>query len=228
MGVQDGSAAAWSYAWWLTGDEEAATAAVRAAASRTDMAGVGKGDWLTALLREIRAAVGPVPTMCPASELALLHDIHGLPLDQAAQLVAVDLANARTELAHGRLEALTETVIEPCVHPERLGGLAVGNPTDIAHARQCPSCGRARELLDRGRVELRELAGVAALWDSGGAVIDEVAQSPAPEPPLADAAPPATMGSAPQDDVRSQRQLLAMSLAAVAVLLFLLWVAGGI
>jgi hypothetical protein len=145
---------AYTYAWWLTGEEHAAEAAVRAAAGRVPAA---NGEHLPALLAGVRAAAIAARTMCPASEVALLHDGHGLPLDQAAGVAVVDLSDARTELAHGRLEALHETPTGPFEHPERLGGLAVGNPADVAHARQCDGCGRAQDLLTRGREELRSL-----------------------------------------------------------------------
>lgn len=159
MDASDDTSVASSYAWWLTGDEQAAAAAVQAAVGSPAVRAAAGHQRLAALLAEVRRTAAPAPTMCPASEIALLHDAHGVSLDDAAGLAAVDAADARTELAHGRLEALLETVIEPFVHPERLGGLAIGNPADVAHARQCESCASTRDLLERGRRELRALAG---------------------------------------------------------------------
>jgi hypothetical protein len=152
---QDTVRVAFTYAWWLTGDDDAATAAVRRACTTTDEP--GGDDPVAALLGRIRSNAVSRRTMCPASEVALLHDAHGLPLDAAATVAAVDPADVRTELAHGRLEALRETVRADFPHPERLGGLAVGNPADVAHARQCPGCAQARTLLQRGRAELERL-----------------------------------------------------------------------
>lgn len=160
MDAHDYRSVAYTYAWWLTGDEQAAGAAVRAAVDSPAVLAAAGAERLPALLAAVRATTGPTPSMCPASEVALLHDAHGLDLDAVAGLAAVDRADVRTELAHGRLEALTETVIDPFEHPERLGGLAVGNPADVAHARQCTSCAQTRDLLERGRTELRELAAV--------------------------------------------------------------------
>lgn len=159
MAVEERNLVALAYAWWLTGEEAAARDAADAAAASPRVAAAGYDQQLPALLREVRATA-PARSMCPASELALLHDAHGLPLGQAADLVGLDVADARVELAHGRLEALTETVLDPFAHPERLGGLAVRNPADVAHARQCHSCGQAARLIERGRAELLELAAV--------------------------------------------------------------------
>lgn len=158
--ARDDTSVAYTYAWWLTGDEAAAGDAVRTAFASPGLAGAHGDARLAVLLAEVRSAAAPAPTMCPASEIALLHDAHRVPLDDAGKLAGVDAADVRTELAHGRIEALTQTVIDPFVHPERLGGLAVANPADVAHARQCVSCGHARMLLERGREELRELAVV--------------------------------------------------------------------
>lgn len=149
------AAVAYTYAWWLTGDAEPAAAAVRAALAHRE-----HDDDLARLLRRVRQAAIPSRTMCPASELALLHDRQGLPLDVAATLSDVPEADARTELAHGRLEALLETVDADFTHPERLGGLAVGNPADVAHARQCDSCARVKALLASGRDALCGLPAV--------------------------------------------------------------------
>lgn len=146
---------AFTYAWWLTGDAGAAEAAVRRAWEQVrDLAPEGRA---VALLEAVRTRAIDRPTMCPASELAVLHDAHGLDLPEAARLCRVDLADARVELAHGRLEALLETVREPFAHPERLGGLAVGNPPDVAHARQCDNCATVERLLRQGRDTLREI-----------------------------------------------------------------------
>lgn len=167
MAVHDTSASAppdeaLAYAWWLTGDPQTASAAVRRAAASPAVTDAGPDERLTVLLRAVRDVAAPAPTMCPASELALLHDGHGLALDVAARVAAIDDADARTELAHGRLEALPETVVDPFSHPERLGGLAVGNPADVAHTRQCDSCRQARQLVLRGRTEVRRLAAPVA------------------------------------------------------------------
>lgn len=173
MGAEDRTAAALAYAWWLTGEEDAARNAVRVATASPHVAAAGYDEHMPTLLREVRTAAPP-PTMCPASELALLHDAHGLPLEVAARLVGLPAADARVELAHGRLEALAETVLDPFVHPERLGGLAVRNPADVAHARQCPSCAEAAHLIERGREELLDLAAMP---------VDAHPQPPAPAEP---------------------------------------------
>lgn len=222
MSAHDASAAAFTYAWWLTGDKQMAAAAVRAAAESPDVLAAGYDDRLAALLREVRAAAVPAPTMCPASEVALLHDVHGLELEDAAAVAAVDAADARTELAHGRLEALTETVIDACEHPERLGGLAVGNPPDVAHARQCRSCGRARELLDRGRAELRDFADVTGPRFFND-VEDELADAGQALRSIPGATPGAVSGAG-----ASRWRLLGMAAAAVVVVaLVLLFAFGG-
>lgn len=180
---------AFTYAWWLTGDDAAAEAAVREAALRlpattTATGGGEQGEAGTdarvaALLRVVRVLAAPERTMCPASELALLHDGQCLPLDLAAELAEIPTADVRIELAHGRLEALRQTVTTPFEHPERLGGLAVGNPADIAHSRVCPGCADALELLRRGRQELSALpritppaALLAALAGLDGEAVD--------------------------------------------------------
>lgn len=164
-------AVALDYGWWLTGDRDAARRAVRRAlAGGLDGVGgsgsageppAGGGDGFEALLRRVRAAAVDGPTLCPASELTLLHDGHAVPLDVAASLVGVEPADARTELAHGRLEALTDLPERPLAHPERLGGLAVGNPADVAHARQCADCTDVRRMLLRGRAEVTALPRAA-------------------------------------------------------------------
>lgn len=145
------------YGWWLTGDLDVARAVVDQALAASRVQPGNDGDDLERLLRQVREAAGAAPTLCPASELALLHDGHALPLDIAASLAGVLPADARTELAHGRLEALPDLPGRPLAHPERLGGLAVGNPADVAHARQCADCGTLRALLLRGRAEVADL-----------------------------------------------------------------------
>lgn len=152
------STSGFEYAWWLTGDSHSAAEAVRAAAGDASIP-IGREPVRleTLLLRVRAAAVQSATMMCPASEVALLHDRLGVPLDTAAALAGVDDDEARTELAHGRLEALGDNPALPLRHPERLGGLAVANPDDVAHARQCESCGAVRQLLARGRQEIRAL-----------------------------------------------------------------------
>ena len=144
----DRTKVAYDYAWWLTGDDAKAAHAVRT---------INGAHELPDVLASIRATAIDERTMCPASELALLHDRAQLPLDQAAQIAVIDPAEARTELAHGRLEALEVTVDGSFVHPERLGGLAVGNPADVAHARTCDDCARALEALREGRAALEAI-----------------------------------------------------------------------
>lgn len=145
------------YAWWLTGDPEAAAEAVRCAGEDPRVRNARGPVGVETLLSSVRAAAVRSATMCPASEVALLHDRLGVALDAAASLVGVDDREALTELAHGRLEALPDTPGFPLRHPERLGGLAVANPDDVAHARQCENCGAVRQLLARGRQEIRLL-----------------------------------------------------------------------
>ena len=139
---------AYDYAWWLTGDDDQAARAVQTFERITD---------LPDALATIRLNAIDERTMCPASELALLHDRALLPLDQAARIAVVPEADARTELAHGRLEALEATVDSAFVHPERLGGLAVANPADVAHARTCDDCASALESLREGRAALEAI-----------------------------------------------------------------------
>lgn len=180
---------AFTYAWWLTGDPGAAESAVRQAAATID-ADAPAGGRRVALLEAVRAGAIQERTMCPASELAILHDAQGLDLPDAARLARIDPADARVELAHGRLEALLETVREPFAHPERLGGLAVGNPPDVAHSRQCDSCADVLRLLGAGRDALRDIpppptpAELIALIGGG-------------EPAAADTPEPATEGAEP-------------------------------
>lgn len=194
------TAAAFTYAWWLTGEDEAAARTVRAAAASRDVGESNGGQRLRAVLKAVRDTAAD-RTMCPASELALLHDGQGLDLLGAAQLAGVDPADAGVELAHGRLEALPESVAA-FAHPERLGGLALGNPPDVAHARQCGACGHARELLERGRRELRDLAVVAV------------------PPPLARLAEDEDVEPAAAADV-SQGRLLSLLGAALVVALLI-------
>jgi hypothetical protein len=177
--------AAYTYAWWLTGDDDAAVGAIRAAFGRLAEAGEGDGPPLTVLMRGVRAHVGDLRPMCPASELALLHDGLDVELGAAAELAGVPSDDVTVALAHGRLEGLLETVREDFEHPERLGGLAVGNPADIAHARQCPSCARGRTLLERGRNELREVVAVSA---PAGLLAELAGEAPTAAPAPAEAA----------------------------------------
>ncbi|MGI8575315.1 MAG: hypothetical protein ACR2MA_08225 [Egibacteraceae bacterium] len=142
---------AYTYAWWLTGNESDAERALREGAASLSR----RDEGLLPLLAAVRSAAGE-RTMCPASELALLHDLEGLELPEAAGIVAIEPPDAPTELAHGRLEALEHPLSE-IEHPERLGGLAVGNPADVAHARQCDGCGRVRGQLSEGRKSIKQL-----------------------------------------------------------------------
>lgn len=161
MIIEDGEAGlAYTYAWWLTGDDERARAAVLAAVARPEVPGADDALRVEILLRRVRAAAVEQPTMCPASELALLHDGIGLPLDSAAGLAEIDSREARTELAHGRLEALGASDEVEVVEPERLGGLAVGNPADVAATRQNPKLAALRDMILRGRDELVTLSPV--------------------------------------------------------------------
>lgn len=219
---------AFTYAWWLTGDETAAVAAVRAATANPAVTAAAPDRRREVLLREVRATAAPTPTMCPASEVALLHDVHGLGLEEAAGLAAVDPADARTELAHGRLEALLETVIDPFVHPERIGGLAVSNPADVAHARQCDNCAQARALLEQGRAELRLLGSrpvpeALARWPD----LAEARGTAEPAAETETAEPAEATGTAGTvAPGRTRRRLLTVALAAVAVLATVLLIAG--
>lgn len=151
---------AYTYAWWLTGSTSAARTAVLAAVDRPDVPGADDDLRVEILLRRTRAAAIAEPTMCPASELALLHDAIGLGLDAAAGLAKIDARDARTELAHGRLEALDAGVEFEITEPERLGGLAVSNPADVAAARQNPQLAALRDAILRGRDELMEVSQV--------------------------------------------------------------------
>lgn len=191
---------AYTYAWWLTGDDRAARTAVMTAVDRPDIPGADPMLRLEILLRRVRAAAVSAPTMCPASELALLHDAIGLGLDSAAGLAMIDAREARTELAHGRLEALGPEADFEVVEPERLGGLAVGNPADVAAARQNPQLGVLREMILRGRDELVDVSRVTVPAD----LLDAVANrrpGPIDETPMEedwfDVVPP----EAPADDV---------------------------
>ncbi len=145
---------AYTYAWWLTGSDSAARTAVLAAVDRPDVPGADPELRQEILLRRVRAAAVAAPTMCPASELALLHDAIGLGLDSAAGLALIDAREARTELAHGRLEALGPDATFEITEPHRLGGLAVGNPADVAAARQNDKLAALREAILQGRDEL--------------------------------------------------------------------------
>ena len=201
----DVTAAAFAYAWWLTGDEARAEQAVRAALAASP-SGSGEAPADTpGLLRAVRAAAISSPTMCPASELTLLHDVHGLALGEAAELVTIDARDARTELAHGRLEALPETVEGDVAHPERLGGLAVGNPADVAHARQCTECGEVMALLERGRDELTELAQQAPPPPPAG-LGEPVAPGSEPTSEAASPAAPSPAGAAASEEPSSAEQ----------------------
>jgi hypothetical protein len=155
MAAQEAVVTAYTYAWWLSGEDRTAEDAVRTAVLRHRA--TKDPQRLEALLREVRNLAVSGPTMSPAAELALLHDHLGTELDVAARLAEIALAEAREALARGRLEALERRVEEPFEHPDRLGGLAVGNPGDINHARQCDSCAHARQLLVAGRRELHDL-----------------------------------------------------------------------
>lgn len=176
---------AFTYAWWLTGDTDSAEAAVQRAVAELNLE-ADQEPGRAQLLAAIRTNAIEQPTMCPASELAVLHDSHGLDLIEAAHLLALDPNDATTQLANGRLEALSETVREPFAHPERLGGLAVSNPSDVAHARRCDSCATAARLLDQGRDALREIPAPAtpptlqALWSA--AAVTETLDVPVPSP----------------------------------------------
>ena len=169
-------ALAYTYAWWLTGSEQAARSAVLAAVGRPEVPGADPQLRIEILLRRVRSAAVSAPTMCPASELALLHDAIGIGLDSAAGLVHVDAKEARTELAHGRLEALGPEAEFEITQPERLGGLAVGNPADVAAARQNESLRHLREMILTGRDELIDLAQIDVPQD----LLDTVARQQEP------------------------------------------------
>ena len=181
------AAVAYTYAWWLTGDDDAAAIALREALQAPDPPDDGDESRLAALVGGVRAHLGDLRPMCPASELALLHDGLGVGLDDAAPLARVSPDDIAVELAHGRLEALLETVREDFDHPQRLGGLAVATPADIAHARQCPSCARLRTLLERGRSELRDVVSVSA---PAGLLARLIAEAPVTETPVVEVDPP--------------------------------------
>ncbi|CAN5259862.1 hypothetical protein BH23ACT9_BH23ACT9_30790 [soil metagenome] len=162
---------AYTYAWWLTGSEDAARTAVLAAVDRPDVPSADGDLRIEIMLRRVRSAAITQPTMCPASELALLHDAIGLGLDAAAGLTKIDARDARTELAHGRLEALDTPAILDIPEPQRLGGLAVGNPGDVAAARQNPELARLRDLIMQGRDELVTVSRIEMPAD----LLDQVA-----------------------------------------------------
>ena len=156
------AAAAYAYAWWMTGDEDAASTTLNAALATPDPDESDDSARLAVLMTGVREALGDVRTMPLSSELALLHDGFGVPLEAAARLAGVPADGAGLALAHGRLEALLETVRDDFRHTEHLGGLAVGDPAAVAHAADCHSCGKALTLIERGRVELRAVAPVSA------------------------------------------------------------------
>ena len=185
------AAVAYAYAWWMTGDDEAAGTALREALAAP--APVGGEDVPVALARGVRRHLGDLRAMPPASEVALLHDGFGLPLEAAAQLASVPAERAASELAHGRLEALLETVREEFRHPERLGGIAVGAADDLAHAQDCRSCGKARVLIERGRTELQQVSSVSAPPGLLARLVAEAAPADA-EAPEAEAAEVAEAG----------------------------------
>ena len=196
------AAVAYAYAWWMTGDDDAAGTALREAlAAHAPRGGEGVA---VALARGIRRHLGDLRAMPPASELALLHDGFGLPLDAAAQLAQVPADRAAEELAKGRLEALLETVREDFRHPERLGGLAVGTPDDLAHAEDCRSCGKARVLIERGRTELQQVSSVSAPPGLLARLVAEAApaEAEAPEAEAPEAEVPAEIAG---DDVLDGR-----------------------
>jgi hypothetical protein len=183
MAAQEAVVTAYTYAWWLSGEGRTAEDAVRTAVLRHRA--TKDPERLEALLREVRNLAATGPTMSPAAELALLHDHQGIELDAAARLAEIALTDAREALARGRLEALVRRVDEPFEHPDRLGGLAVGNPGDINHARQCDSCAHARQLLVAGRRELHDLPA-PTIPDSLADLTPGMAEvAPAPDAPAA-------------------------------------------
>ena len=190
----DPFAVAYDYAWWLTGDDERAARAVLSTNGERE---------LSELLSSVRRTAITERTMCPASELALLHDRARLPLDLAATIAVVPTADARTELAHGRLEALEQAVDTAFVHPERLGGLAVANPADVAHARTCADCARALDALRDGRGALESIPVHRP--------VDQQSSAGAP----ADASAADASGGEP-DRVPAWAWLLAIAMAAAA------------
>ena len=150
---------AFTYAWWLTGDDEKAETAVRAAAGAAGSASPRTRTEVA--LEAVRAHVGRDVAMGGAAEIALLHDVAGMRLPRAAAIAGVSGTDAPALLAKGRLEALATAPDVTVEHPDRLGGLAVGNRRDASHARQCASCRRVSELLNEGRDELIAIATVA-------------------------------------------------------------------
>lgn len=191
-GAPDTVATAFAYAWWLLGDTAEAERIVRGVLAETAEESAGScldgapsdpaagtepldselttaplagQEQLQRLIARVRAAAIATPSMCPSSEVALLHDRYGLPLDGAAAIASVETVDAPAALAHGRLEALTELSLASFAHPDRLGGLALANPPDVAHARQCDSCAAAAEALSRGRRELYDLPAAPTTLD---------------------------------------------------------------
>lgn len=208
------AAVAYAYAWWMTGDDDVAATALRQALAAPDPAESGDEARLVALVRGIRAALGDVRAMPPASELALLHDGFGVPLAPAAELAMVPARETGIHLAHGRLEALLETVREDFRHPEHLGGLALGTAEDLAHAEDCRSCGRARVLIERGRSELEQVSSVSA---PPGLLATLVAEAPTAVQPDAEAVAPTgapeAQPEAPEADATVEPEVPAETLA---------------
>ena len=156
------AAVAYAYAWWMTADDDAAADVLRAAMATPDPAEDSDEARLVALTGAVRDRLGDLRPMPPASELALLHDGYGVPLQAAASLAGVPPGQAADHLASGRLDALLETVRDDFRHSERLGGLATEDPSDLEHALECRSCARARTLLERGAQELKDVSPVSA------------------------------------------------------------------
>ena len=169
------AAAAYTYAWWLTGDDDAAAQALENAMQTAAAASDTAEPSAVALARAVRSELRDVHTMFGPSQLALLHDALELPLDAAADIAGVEPDDIGFALAHGRMEALLETVRDPFDHPDRLGGLAVADSEAIAHAHTCTSCARARTLIERGRTELRAIAPVSAPPGLLGRLVAQVA-----------------------------------------------------
>lgn len=194
------AAVAYAYAWWMIGDDDAAAAVLREAISSPDPHEDSDEARLAALMTAVRTALGDNRPMPEASELALLHDGFDVPIRTAAQLARVPADRAPAQLAHGRLEALLETVREDFRHPERLGGLAIGADDDVEHTAECRSCSRALALIERGRVELREVSPVSA---PPGLIASLVAEfSPAVEAPAE--APPAVVEPEVPADIEAE------------------------
>lgn len=162
MTERSARATAVGYAWWLTGDPVTARQVVDRALATRAVRAAEPDDRLHALLATVRQAASTGITLSPPSEVALLHDRHGVPLRIAGALAAVSAADVSWALARGRLEALAKLPPQFPAHPERLGGLAVEDPVDVAHARHCASCGAFRDLLGRGRDEIIALPGPPA------------------------------------------------------------------